>query len=44
MKAPATREEFYRTFPTERRRWEALRRVARGHPLRSRRLVAEGTA
>ncbi len=43
MKAPATLDEFYRTFPTERRCWEALRRVARGHPLSYRRLVAEGT-
>ena len=27
MKAPATLDEFYRTFPTERRCGEALRRV-----------------
>ena len=27
MKAPATLDEFYRTFPTERRCWEVLRRV-----------------
>ena len=27
MKAPATLDGFYRTFPTERRCWEALRRV-----------------
>ena len=27
MKAPATLDEFYRTFPTERRCWEALHRV-----------------
>jgi ribosomal protein L37AE/L43A/transposase-like protein len=27
MKAPATLDEFYRTFPTERRCWEILRRV-----------------
>ena len=27
MKAPATLDEFYRTFPTERRCWEALRRL-----------------
>jgi transposase-like protein/ribosomal protein L37AE/L43A len=27
MKAPATLDEFYRTFPTERRCWEALRRM-----------------
>ena len=27
MKAPATLDEFYRSFPTERRCWEALRRV-----------------
>jgi hypothetical protein len=28
MKAPATLDEFYRTFPTEQRCWEALRRPA----------------
>ena len=27
MKAPATLDEFYRSFPTERRCWEALRRM-----------------
>lgn len=27
MRAPATLDEFYRTFPTERRCWEYLRRV-----------------
>ena len=27
MKAPATLDEFYRRFPTERRCWEALRRM-----------------
>jgi len=27
MKAPATLDEFYRRFPTERRCWEVLRRV-----------------
>jgi ribosomal protein L37AE/L43A len=27
MKAPTTLDEFYRTFPTERRCWEILRRV-----------------
>jgi hypothetical protein len=27
MKAPATLDEFYRSFPTERRCWEALRRL-----------------
>jgi ribosomal protein L37AE/L43A len=27
MKAPATLDEFYRTFPTEQRCWETLRRL-----------------
>jgi len=27
MKAPATLDEFYRTFPTERRCWDTLRRL-----------------
>ena len=27
MKAPATLDEFYRTFPSKRRCWEALRRL-----------------
>ena len=27
MKSPATLDEFYRTFPSERRCWEALRRL-----------------
>jgi hypothetical protein len=44
MKAPATLEEFYRTFPTGRRCWEVLRRVVRGQPLPYPLLVAEGTA
>ena len=44
MKVPAALDEFYRTFPTERRCWETLRRVVVGQPLPYRRLVAEGTA
>ena len=46
MKAPTTLDEFYRTFPTERRCWEILRRVRwpDGQPLPYRHLVAEGTA
>lgn len=27
MKLPGTLDEFYRTFPTERRCWEVLRRI-----------------
>lgn len=34
MKAPATLDEFYRMFPTERRCWEVLRRVRWPHGFR----------
>ncbi len=44
MKAPATLDEFYRRCRTERRCWEALRRVVGSQPLPYWRLVAEGTA
>ena len=31
MKAPATLDEFYRMFPTERRCWEVLRSCVQAH-------------